>query len=300
MLLKMNLLLLAGGMFLCLNLSAQSEKEVKNVLDDLPAESYFDVNAGLSNGYFTPKSATGNTVSRLFYTAGMGYYDASGFTLSAMGMMTNDNGKFTLYQSSLTPGFDFNKGKKWKGGISYTRYFSKDSVGFYLSPLKNEFYGYLTYKGGFLLPTLAVNYATGTQKDVLTTLRRTITKNTSVHDFSLLVSAKHSFDLGTLFTPDDDFRFEPSVMAITGTNSYGSNLLGTKIPRFTTNKRAARLAAGNTASGNFALQYISVNLDFSYDIGKCYIQPQLLFDYTVPKAESQWNTVFSITAGISF
>jgi hypothetical protein len=277
--------------------SAQST--AKATADSSEKESPFDVNLGASNGYFSPRSAGLKTESKLFYTVGAGYYPAQGLTFSVLGMMTNDKGAFTLYQTAVTPGLVFNKGKNWGGGINYTRYFSKDSLSFDLSPLKNEFYGYLTYKPGYLVPELALNYAMGTQKDVLVTQRRTVTRSSSVHDFNALLSVKHEFSLGPVFSDEDAFSFTPSLMTITGTNNYGSNILGSKIPRFTSNKRAAKLAASNTA-GAFQLQYVSIYLDFEYTVGKYYFAPQILFDYTVPRHESQWTAIFSLTTGISF
>lgn len=279
------------------NLFAQSSK--KETTDEPEKESYIDLNIGASNGYFTPRTVNQTTESKLYYTAGAGYYRTQGFTFSVLGMMTADKGAFTLYQTAVTPGLVFNKGKNWGGGISYTRYFSKDSLGFDISPLKNEFYGYLNYKQGYLVPELALNYAAGTQKDVLVTQRRTVTRSSVVHDFNALLSVKHEYSLGSLFSDADALRFTPSLMTITGTNNYGSNILGSKIPRFTSNKRAARLAASN-AAGAFQLQYVSIYLDFEYSVGKCYFAPQILFDYTVPRHESQWTAIFSLTAGISF
>lgn len=290
--------LLTAGLFLLISFSAISQdKTEKNDSKEDKASSYFDLNTGVSNGYFTPKGG-GVAQSRLFNTTGIGYYDASGFNFSVSGMMTSDKGQFSLYQTAITPGFDFNKGDTWGGGLSYTRYLVKDSVSFDLSPLKNEFYGYLTYKAGSIIPTLGLNYAMGTENDVKVTQRRMVTKSTSVHDISVLASVKHVFDLGKLFTENDGFSFTPTIMSVTGTNTYGSNLLGSKIPRFTTNKRAAKLSSAS--AGNFTLQYISIDLSFSYEIGKVYLQPQLLFDYTVPKPESQWNIISGLTAGISF
>lgn len=295
---KMALPLLAC-LFTYGTLSAQATvTEKKKDSSDHPG-SHFDASLGVSNGYFTAKSGTQASYAQPIYMTGIGYNDVSGFTIAALGMLTKDNGMLALYQTALTPGFEFNKGKTWGGGISYTRYFNKDSVSFELSPLKNEFYGYLTYKAGFLSPTLSLNYATGTEKDVLVSQRRTVTRNSSVYDVSLLLSVKHEFELGSVFSDQDGFSVTPSVMIITGTNGYGSNLLGSKIPRFTSNKRAARLASGSSAS-NFQWQYLSMNIDCSYSIGKFYLEPQLLLDYTIPASESQWNSIFSLTAGISF
>ncbi len=285
---------------LVLHLPAQTGNKTEKEKED-SASGYFDVNAGVSNGYFSPKTSNTNDQpqSKLFYSVGTGYFSPFGLNLSVLGMLTQDLGSFSLYQTAITPGFDFNKGKTWGGGLSYTRYITKDSTGFYISPLKNEFYGYLTYKPGFLVPTLAVNYAAGTQKDVLTTQRRTVSKTTKVHDISILSSVKHVFDLGSVFSSDDAISFTPTVMAITGTNTYGANLLGSKLARFTSNKRAATLAGSTTAS-KFALQYISLYFDFEYSVGKFYLQPQLVLDYTVPKSESQWNAIFGLTAGFDF
>jgi hypothetical protein len=272
----------------------------KNDAEDSASASSGTIYTGLSNGYFSPKSSS-SSISQLNWNFGASYSHKSGLGIAISSYMTKDKNVNKIYQTAITPSYDYNLSATWGGGISYTHYFTADSVSFDLSPLKNELYGYLNYKKFFLSPTLAVNYAYGTEKDVLQTQRRTITKSVSVHDIDFLFSVSHAFDIGSVFSGNDGFTITPTALVMYGTNTYGANIIGGKLPRFTSNKRAAKLAqALATPANTAAWQYFTFTCNFSYSIGKFYIEPELVLDYTIPKAESQWNQLFIVTAGVNF
>ena len=130
---------------------------------DSSKSSTGSIYTGISNGYFSPKSSS-NSFSQLNWNIGGSYTHSSGLGIAVSSYITQDKNRYSIYQTAFTPSFDYSFSDKWGAGISYTHYFTKDSVSFDLSPLKNEFYGYLSWKDFFLSPTLAVNYAYGTEK----------------------------------------------------------------------------------------------------------------------------------------
>jgi len=111
--------------------------------------SYFDVNIGTGNNAFTPRKPNPRRqeYDQLYYFAGAGYYHKSGLNLSFQSFSTKDAAALILYQTLLTIAYDYEKfkdnGRGIGFGVSYTRLFNRDSLTFYLSPLKNHYSAYL-------------------------------------------------------------------------------------------------------------------------------------------------------------
>jgi hypothetical protein len=58
-----------------------------------------------------------------------------------------------------------------------------------------------------------------------------------------------------------------------------------------------RVESNNT----FQLQSIGAALDFTYGIGKFFLQPNLYIDYYLPQTtEKRLSTIFTITTGFTF
>ncbi len=298
----------------------QSIKQSLNFFLDsaYQAQSYFDINVGLGNGYFAQKSKgiITETKGQVYFSVGAGYFHKTGLSLSIKSLMTNNINQFILFQTFINPAYDYTKGKKWGYGISYTRYINKDSVSFYISPLKNEVYGYLLYKGGWLQTTLGIDYATGSQQDAQLTPRKKIitrtngtkdtitvfqstTSNTKVQDISTLFSIQHTFSWNK---KNQSFSFAPSLMAVAGTQKYGTNLQSTGVA-FGAGGNSYQLYNKTSTANNgegFKFQSISINLYGDYGKGKFYISPQMLIDYNLQNADKQWTAIFNLTAGFTF
>jgi hypothetical protein len=298
----------------------ESIKQSLNLFLDSVYEnkSYFDVNLGIGNGYFAQKNKgiVTETEAQAYYSIGAGYFHKTGLSLNVKSLMTNNANTFTLFQTLLNPAYDYTKGKKWGYGISYTHYFNKDSLNFYTSPLKNELYAYVVYKGGWLQPTLGIDYALGSQKDaqliprkrIITrangtkdtiTVFRTNTTNTNVQDISTLFSLQHSFNWDK---QKHSFGFTPSLMAIAGTEQYGTNLQSTGVA-FGAGGNSYQLYNRTTTSSNtnaYKLQSLSLSLNGDYTRGKFYASPQVLINYNVQDADKSVTAIFNLTLGFTF
>src|SRR5215510_3371012 len=121
------------------------------------------------------------------------------------GYVVNDKENMNFYQFSLSPSFDYLKNKDLATGIAYTKFFTKDSLPFYTTPLQNELYGYFTYRKWWLKPTVALSYGWGSRTDYQEReeliqdlrLRRSgitrINSKESISDFSVITSLRHDF-----------------------------------------------------------------------------------------------------------
>lgn len=290
----------------------QSEKDSLAFIDSLRTElrllfasktsmSFADVNVSIGNGYFTPRKNNPkyNSISKSLYSFNSAYYHKSGLGISFTGQFIYDVSKINMYQAAMTASFDYLKGKDMGFGISYTHFFIKDSLSYYTSPLKNDFYAYVTLKNKWLQPTLAFDFSNGTQKDYLqySPRRPGILVASNVSDFSMLFSLQKEIDFNSIFSNDDMLTFAPSIMLTAGTFKYGPNLPVGNLP---INIQRAYYANVNTSSttSSFKVQSISTILMLEYNIGMLYLRPQLFLDYTIPKETSGWNSIYNFTLGL--
>lgn len=293
-------------------------KDFDKFLDSLSSpKSFFAVNLGIGTGFFSfeNKSSVFMTTERkLIFSPSIGYYHRSGLGISAIGFLMNDQG-LQFYQAAFSPSYDLIK-RKFSTGISYTRYFSKDSLNFYATPIQNELFAYFTYKGWWLRPSVNFSYGWGSKTEyerrrlwrynvILSRPDRynvTIKNEETVQDLSMTVSLRKDFDWYEVFGKNDNITVTPVVMLNSGTQNFGFN---TSYSYNFTPIRANSLPSNQeiTDKTGFALQSASLALRCSYLKGRFMVQPQVLFDYYLPDMESEMdrlNTAFAITAGWSF
>jgi hypothetical protein len=295
--------------------------DLGNFLDSLLApRSYMLISSSASNGYFNYKNNAGtqiDTKKKLVLSPVIGYYHKAGpgLTISANGI--NADHGFTFYQYLITPSFDFIQNRKWVGGISYSRYFDKDSLKFYLTPLENELNAYFLYRRSWLQPGVAFSYGWGSSEEVkkksrlIDLLRQRrgrpvviTTTNTqeSISDFSLNASLRHTFYWLELSKHNDYIRFTPMLVFSAGTQKYGFNQ--------TTSYTSTALKAGSIVlnrknvnlDNNTKFQPLSLTMYLrpEYNIGKFFIQPQLLLDYYFPGTDNNFTAFASLNAGFMF
>jgi hypothetical protein len=296
-------------------------KELDWLFDSLATpKSYVDISVGVSNGYFLQKTSNnvGATTGAAYYNLSTSYYHKSGLGISANALAIGATPGLNVFQTSISPSFDYIKAKNWNYGISYTRYFNKQDLSFYVSPLVNEWYTYTTYKGGFLRTTIALDYATGSEQQLSQSTRavrvrnnrggfdtvritQTFQTNTSISDFSVFLSTQHRFVLGHLFSDEDRFSITPSLFSVAGTQRYGTNMQSSAVafgPRYANNQL---LGTQNSVTRSaFRVQNISLSIRAEYLYKKWYIQPSFLVDYTLPSASRQWNVIANLTTGLTF
>lgn len=282
----------------------------------LTPRSYFMPSISVSRGYFNFTSKTNElleTTPKITYSPMVTWYHKSGFGLSGTGYLINDDKNLNLYQFSVTPSFDYLQNHDLATGLSYTRYFNKDSLPFYTSPLKNEVYAYFTYRKWWVRPMIALSYGWGSRsdyeerEDLIQSLRLRprgytyINTTESVADFSLLASVRHDFYWLDVMTYNDHIRFTPQVSFTSGTQKFGfnqkSNTYGTSILNSTN-----ILYSSENLYLDDQLDFQPLSLSFylrgEYSIGKFFVQPQFLLDYYFPAPDNNLTTLFSVNIGM--
>jgi hypothetical protein len=284
----------------------------------LTPPSYFLGSLSVSKGYFNfERKASGSvqTSKRITYSPAIGYYSKGGLGITATGYLVHDLTNLNLYQFSLTPSFDYLKNRDFATGFSYTRYFTKDSLPFYTSPLQNEIYGYFTWRKPWLRPNFAVSYGWGSRsdyqqrEDLITSLRLRprgftyINTTESVRDFSLMASLRHDFYWLDVFTYNDYIRFTPQVAFTSGTQKFGfnqtSNTYGTTL-RNAVNVLYSTENVYLDDQVNFQPISLTLFLRGEYSIGKFFIQPQFTVDYYFPATTRNLSSLLSLTTGFMF
>ena len=294
-------------------------QDMESFLDSISSpHSYLLGTLSVGKGYYnyTTKSDIALEAQKsLTLTPTIGYYHSGGLSFTATGNVLNYNNKLNLYQFSLTPGYDYLKNRDLATGITYTRFFTKDSLPFYTTPLQNELYGYFTYRKWWIRPTVAVSYGWGSRTDYMEReeyiqdlrLRRAgitrINSKESVSDFSLITSVRHDFYWLGVMSYRDHFRLTPQLSFISGTQKFGFNQ--------SANTYATIIRTGANVLFNSENVYLDDQLEFQplsltmflrgeYSIGKFFVQPQLILDYYFPTNSGNFSTVFSCNLGVIF
>jgi hypothetical protein len=282
------------------------------LMEEKPKNS-IDISLGIGNGAFSEHNNAANAtgvVKQLIFMPSVMYRTKGGFSVGATGFLTNGtNGKTALYQTGLTAGYDY-YGKQILAGISYTRYLSDKNKYNTRALYQNDIYGYITKAKGVLQPGLSLGYANGNYKEVDFTsfiLRRPLRGDTlisgrdstdnKVSYFSVSANVGHDFIFYKLFDRGDELDFSPSLII-----NFGSD----KFTQTHTNKIYDRIRKLNTVkkteiNNKFQLQSVAASFDFTYGVGKFFLQPNLYLDYYLPEtSSSRLSAVFSVTAGLTF
>jgi hypothetical protein len=294
-------------------------KDLDSFLDSiLTPSSYFLGNVSIGKGFFNFERKSSlylQTDKKLTYSPSLGYYNKSGLGLTATGYMVNDDVNMNLYQFSISPSFDFLKNKKLATGFSYTRYFTKDSLPFYTSPLQNELYAYFTWRKFWVRPSVQISYGWGSRseyqerEELITSLRLRprgytfINTTESVSDFSLTGSLRKDIYWLDVFTNNDHIRFTPQATITFGTQKFGFNQSSATYAQI--------LRSGANVLYNSENIYLDDKLNFQplswsfllkgeYSVGKFFVQPQLIFDYYYPATSNNFSTLFTVNLGFMF
>ena len=136
----------------------------------LSPHSYFLGSLSVGKGFYnfeTKSSSLIETSKKLTYSPTFGYYHKNGLGLTTTGYIVNDKKNMNFYQFSISPSYDYLQHKDLATGISFTKFFTKDSLPFYTTPLQNELYAYFTYRKLWIKPTIAASYGWGSRSDYL-------------------------------------------------------------------------------------------------------------------------------------
>ena len=284
----------------------------------LTPNSYFLGSLSAGKGYYNYKSKVSQpieTSKRLMYLPTLGYYHQGGLGITAIGYLVHNENKLNFYQFSLIPSFDYLQNRDFATGIAYTKFFTRDSLAFYTSPLQNELYAYFTYRKTWIRPTIGVSYGWGSRSDyeqreeLIQSLRLRprgytfINTRESVSDFSLISSVRHDFYWLDVFTYNDHIRLTPQLTFTSGTQKFGFNQSSNT---YATNIRTGNnvLYSAENVYLDDKLKFQPLSLSFSlrseYFIGSFFVQPQFTMDYYFPAESSNFSSLMSVNAGFIF
>jgi hypothetical protein len=302
-----------------INYADISFDELEEFLDSiLSPHSYVLTAFSIQKGYYDYESKSDvflKPIREITLTPAIGYYNKNGLGITGIGSFVNDQKNFRFYQLAVSPSYDYLENRNFAVGISYTRYFTKDSLPFYTSPLQNELYAYFNYRRLWFKPMIGVSYGWGSRSDYqdrqeyITSLqlRRNgftrINTEESVSDFSVVASIRHDFYWLDVLTYNDHIRVSPQLTFTSGSQKFGFNQ--------TSNSYATLQRSGANILYNSENVYLDSKLYFQpldltfylkteYSIGKFYIQPQLILDYYFPATDQQFTSLISVSGGFIF
>ncbi len=292
-------------------------KDFDAYLDSLiQPKSFFNVSAGFGTGFFSFKDNTAlnyQIKNKAIFSPEVSYFHKSGLGITLTSYMLKDNAKLNAYQYAVSPTYHFIKRNQFSTGISYTRFYTKENLTFYTTPIQNEIYAFFNLKKWWLEPGIAMSYGWGSKtefehKEVDIYLKRlkssrkkliVIQRDESVRDFSTLFSLRHSFVFSDVLLKKDMLTIRPVLLLSAGTQNFGFNTT------FTTN---ATMNSSNFLPPNSNISDVR-GLDFQsstfilqldYSLGKFYVLPQVMMDYYLHPADKRFNSVVSFTVGMNF
>lgn len=292
--------------------------ELDDFLDSVMQPGSFVLfNTGLTTNFFNyenKRTFEVETKRKFVFSPSLAYYHKSGVGISA-GASVIKEGSFNPYQFTLTASYDYLNNRKFSTGVSFTRFFTKDSLKFYTSPLQNQLYAYFTYRNFFVRPTIGVSYGWGSRSayteqvqyiQSIRLRRRGYTRvNTteSINDFSLIGSLRHDFYWLDVLAKKDFIRFTPQISFIGGTQRFGFNQSSNT---YGTTRGTGANVLFNSENINlddqtyFQPVSLTLFLKSEYSVGKFFIQPQVMFDYYFPAATNQFSTIWLVNVGLVF
>jgi hypothetical protein len=293
--------------------------ELDALLDSVSAPRNFTLfNIGIGNSYFNYEEKAGTSLSsekRITFTPSLAYFSKAGWGVSGTAVIVNDGMNYNPYQFYLTGSYDYLKSNQFITGIALTHFFTKDSLPFYTSPLKNEVYVYFASKKLWIKPSVAFSYGWGSRSDYneredqITELRlglkgfTRINTKESVNDLNLHTSVRHDFYWLDVLGKHDYIRFTPQLVFTSGTQKFGFNQTTSSyatVPRTGTNVLYNSDEVFLDDQLYFQPLSFSTYLKTEYSKGKFFIQPQLILDYYFPAAEKKFTTAFIMNAGVIF
>ena len=293
--------------------------ELDAFLDSLLApRTYTILSLGAGTSFFDYGSKEGFTLQtkkQVILSPLVGYYHKSGLGFTAAAAILNEEERLNPYQFLTSISYDYLKSMKFVTGISVTHYFTKDSLSFYTTPLKNELYAYFTYRDLWFKPSVSASYGWGSnsaydeREEYITSLRlrrrgyTRINTQESITDFNLIVSARHDFYWLNVFSHKDFIRLSPQISFTSGTQSFGfnqtSNTYGsTRITGKNELYRSENISLDDRMK--FQPLAVSASVRSELSIGKFFIQPQVALNYYLPIPDENISTTFTLNTGFIF
>ncbi len=284
----------------------------KMLKDALKPKSYFQINAGIGNSYFSIKNNRLNASqqeNKMVFTPAADYFHKSGLALSVAGSLTTFNRITDFYQFSVTPSYNILNKKKYLAAVSYTRYLRNGKFGDAASPIQNDLFasGYL--KKPWLAPGISLGYSSGKHTaykhidTVFLSIPRkfTDTIKSVVRNFSANIFVQHAFEYLGIFHKKDGISIEPKLLLNAGINTYSEehfNPYKAFYDRVIERRKNLGLLQETTP---FQIQSIALSMDINYVTGNFGFEPRVYMDYYLPEtSDRKFTTILSFVISYVF
>ncbi|MBX9782411.1 MAG: hypothetical protein K2X48_03860 [Chitinophagaceae bacterium] len=277
--------------------------EFLSLLDSVNApKSYFYFGAGIGNQQFSLRNIALNaqqSAASLNLMPEIGYQHKSGLGILYNNFLSLEGSSSEIIQHTITPTYDYTKGKNINFGFSYTRYFGRKENSKYTTPYQNDFFSYIRYVKGNYRPSLSMGFANGSFKEVFKSplIQKPDTLSIKVSDFSLIPSLQREFAWKG-FGKKDYIMFYPAFLMLFASNRYTVNTsqrLLMRRPRL-----AQRLRNDLSSNNSFGLQSLGINADLYWYVNKFYLNPQVYFDYYTKSSSNNFNVYYAVRTGFMF
>lgn len=290
--------------------------ELRSMLDSMnKPESFFSVNASISNRLFSNKNNAFNSqqtnTGLTAFSPSISYFNKTGLGFSATSYLRNIDGKFSLYQTALSPSYDMIS-KKAIFGISYSYYLKKESAS--ATPYNHEVYGYIQGRKTWLRPSLAGGWAMGNYQDVSVVPVRisgdyrwiTDTSKVTIKDISIIAGVSHTFTLNNVLSKRDAITFIPQLSVIGGKQSFVTTSKTTYPELRERELRDDRIrkiykVSTTSSSSNLTLQTMALSANLSYMKDIFSISAGYFMGYYFNNTiGNEISHIFSVSMGLTF
>lgn len=256
--------------------AAQSLADLERQLDSLlnkPAKSEVVIGLGFGNNPAYGGKTTDPfrpVTMKSFLSPNISYNHKSGLYASVYSYYLLNAARHPWFELDLNAGYDYTKHKNFISGISYTRYFYKDSSDIPVTPITNELFAYFFYRKWWLEPGLSVDLGWGRFKEqVNRRAERTITGS----DFNIIADVRHSFIFLDVLKKDAAILLMPVASFTAGTAHYYSNLKSFQyVSRSKLIKRRNQETTISDKTG-FQPRAVDLGIRLSYIIGRVTVSP---------------------------
>ena len=318
--------------------------ELELLLDSIAAPrnvTIFNLAAGPNFlSYETRNNARLVSKQTLNLTPTLAFFHKSGLGIAGGTSIINDSSSLNPYQYFVSGSYDYSKNNSWITGISFTRYFTKENLSFYTSPLQNEVYGYFTYRDLWFKPSANLAYGWGNRRSLqqlqsmivelkekkknsgngngnsngngnggngsgssdttITTVDKIM--NEKVIDMNLGLSIRHDFYFSHALS-SDHIKLTPQISFVSGSQQFGFNQLSNTYVSSSKNSRNILVNTENNSFDNeFRFQPIALTtfLKAEYKKGIFFVQPQLILDFYLQETNEPFTTAFFVNCGLIF
>lgn len=207
--------------------AGQSLAELERQLDSLlgrraRSEVAFSLGYGNNPAYGSKSTDPFRPLTmKPFLSPGVSYNHKSGLFASVYGYYLFNASYDPWFETDLNIGYDYTKSRRLMTGISYTRYFYRDSSDVPPTPIRNELFAYFIYRKWWLEPGISLDLGWGKLRQ-----RRDAQAERTVSgsDFNMIADLRHSFIYMDLLKNDDALLIMPVLSFTAGTANYYSNL----------------------------------------------------------------------------